>query len=239
MGKTTKIFKLNTNAGSGHQYPCRTCGLETQHAVIVCYSESGSQDCGRGHTVDWYQDNQIIQCLGCQEISFRRSSTNSEDYEPDYETGDLYHNETVTFYPGRVLGSKVIDHWVLPWAIAQVYREARAAVENELFIIGGIAIRSLLESICLDVKAEGRNLAKKIDNLHARSLVTQEGIDTLHKIRLLGNMAAHSGQPHSKDQLMLALEVVEHILVGTYIIPARAKEMFKDLSVVNKLPAPE
>lgn len=239
MGGTTKEFKLQTIAESGHKYPCRKCGLETKHDIIVCYTENGDNDCGGGNSVQWTEHNQIIQCLGCEDISFRKCSTNSEEYEQDYELAAPYYIETVTFYPGRVLGSKVLDHWVLPWTIGQIYKESRAAVENELFIIGGIAIRSLLESICLDVKAEGRNLARKIDDLHARSLVTQEGVETLHKIRLLGNLAAHSAKTHSKDQLMLALEVVEHILIGTYIIPARAKEIFKNLDVVKKLPAPE
>jgi hypothetical protein len=239
MGQITKVFKLTVETDNSEKFPCKKCSIETKHKIVACLEENGSEDCGGGHSVDWSEENQIIQCLGCEEVSFRVCSTNSEDYDHDYETNGTYYNRTITYYPGRVLGSKVIDHWLLPWGIGQIYKEARTAVENELFIIGGIAIRALLESICSDVKAKGRNLELKINDLHERSLVTKEGVETLHKIRLLGNRAAHRALAHSKDQLLLALEVIEHILIGTYIIPERAKAIFKNLDVVKKLPPPE
>ncbi|UZJ58247.1 DUF4145 domain-containing protein [Pseudomonas sp. KU26590] len=238
MSDVTKEFELQTDKLLAHNYPCRKCGLETKHQTVSRYTERGAQYYG-GHHIDWAESNEIIQCLGCEEVSFRKCSTNSESLDYNYKTGQPYYVETVAFYPGRALGSKVIDHWLLPWSIGEVYKEARTAIENELFIIGGIAIRSLLESICSDVEAKGRNLAKKIDDLHARSLVTKEGVETLHKIRLLGNLSAHAAKRHTKDQLMLALEVVEHILIGTYIIPARAKDTFKGLDEVKKLLAPD
>lgn len=239
MGQITRVFKLALETDSAQEFPCKRCCIETKHKVVACLTERGSEDCGGGNSVDWNEESQIIQCLGCEEVSFRVCSTNSEDYDFDDETNTQYHNRTITYYPGRVTGSKVIDHWLLPWGISGIYKEARSAVENELFIISGIAIRALLESICSDVEAKGDNLSQKIDDLHARSLVTKEGVETLHKIRLLGNRAAHTAKAHSKDQLLLALEVIEHILIGTYIIPERAKSIFKNIDVVKKLPPPE
>lgn len=103
------------------------------------------------------------------------------------------------------------------------------AVENELLIIAGIAIRAPLEAICKEVKAVGSNLSKKIDDLNVKSLVTKEGVETLHKVRILGNRSAHESEAHSQDQLLLALEIVEHILVGTYIIPFKVQATFKEL----------
>lgn len=235
MGKVTKKFKFAAVSADQQKFPCRKCSIETNHKVIACYNERGSEDCGGGHSVDWSDDHQIIQCLGCEEISFRTCSTNSEDYDHDYDTQERFYVESVTYYPGRVIGSKVIDHWLLPSGIGEIYKESRRAVENELFIIAGIAIRVLLESICTDVKAKGRNLALKIDDLHAKSLVTKEGVETLHRIRLLGNRAAHDAHAHSKDQLLLALEVIEHILIGTYLIPERAKRVFKNLDAKQGL----
>lgn len=239
MGQITKTFTLTVATDNDQKFPCKKCSLETKHKVVACLEENGSEDCGGGNSVDWSEEHQIIQCLGCEEISFRVCSTNSEDYDFDDETNTQYLCRTITYYPGRVPGSKVIDHWLLPWGISGIYKEARSAVENELFIIGGIAIRALLESICSDVEAKGDNLAQKINDLHARSLVTKEGVETLHKIRLLGNQAAHTAKAHSKDQLLLALEVIEHILIGTYIIPERAKKIFKNVDGVKKLPPPD
>lgn len=121
--------------------------------------------------------------------------------------------------------------------IGEIYQEARSALDSDLLIISGIGIRAILDTICSDVKAKGRNLEQKINDLHERSLVTKEGVQTLHQIRVLGNNAAHRGTAHSKSQLLLALEVIEHILIGTYIIPYRAKKVFKHIEL-KKIAAP-
>lgn len=211
------------------QFPCRNCSRATNHKIISNYIERGSEDYGH-NTYDWRVEKQIVQCLGCEDVSFRVSSTNSEDYEHDDE-GLMYNPPTIKFYPGRTAGSRIEEHWFLPNRISQIYSEARAAVEGELLIIAGIAIRALLEAICKEVKATGKDLYKKIDDLHVKSLVTKEGVETLHKVRVLGNRAAHESEAHSQGQLILALEVVEHILVGTYIIPAKVKTVFKSLEI--------
>ncbi|WP_460410398.1 MULTISPECIES: DUF4145 domain-containing protein [unclassified Pseudomonas] len=197
--------------------------------MISNYIERGSEE--HGHNMyDWRIEKQIVQCLGCEDVSFRVSSTNSEDYEHDDE-GLMYNPPAVKYYPGRTAGSRIEEYWLLPNRISQIYSEARSAVEGELLIIAGIAIRALLEAICTEVKAAGRDLYKKIDDLHVKSLVTKEGVETLQKVRVLGNRAAHESEAHSQSQLILALEVVEHILVGAYIIPAKVKTTFKNLEV--------
>lgn len=227
MVKRTVAHELFDN-NPNDQFPCRQCCRETNHKIVSNYIERGSEDHGH-NSYDWRIEKQIVQCLGCEDVSFRVSSTNSEEYDYDDAGVQCYYPETVKYYPGRTAGSRIEEPWYLPIRIGQIYSEARLAVEGELLIIAGIAIRALLEAICIEVKVVGRNLYKKIDDLHVRSLVTKEGVETLHKVRILGNRAAHESEAHTQDQLLLALEVVEHILVGTYIIPLKAKEVFKGL----------
>ena len=227
MAPVTKNFELTMDHPT-EKFPCKKCCLKSNHSVVATYTERGTEDCGGGNTFDWTVCNQIIQCLGCEDISFRVESSNSEEWDHD-PCGEPYWIATVTYYPGRVVGSKIIDHISLPLDIDDIYQEARIALDNDLLILSGIGIRAILDTICSDVKAKGRNLEHKIDDLHARSLVTQEGVQTLHKIRVLGNDAAHRGKAPSKRQLLLALEVIEHILVGTYIIPYQAKKVFKNI----------
>jgi hypothetical protein len=38
----------------------------------------------------------------------------------------------------------------------------------------------------------------------------------LHKLRVLGNEAAHEGSPHAMDQLKLGIEVAENMLEGAH-----------------------
>jgi len=225
MGKIEKSYSLETSVAGKHKFVCRECSRETVHVIIAAYTENGSEDCGGGNSVDWQKTDQIIQCQGCESVSFRVTSTNSEDY--DWEPEGMYLNETVTYYPGRSAGLKAIDSYLLPQGVQDIYKETVLAIENEQSILAGIGIRALIETICKDLNAEGNNLHDKINSLREKAIVTPEGVVTLHKLRVLGNGAAHEVKKHTNKQLSLALQIIEHMLDGTYIIPNKVSEAFK------------
>lgn len=224
MGEITQAYKLITDDESKYRLYCKECSGLTIHSIVSSFNESGSEDCGGGQSVDWNCKNQTIQCLGCQTVSFRSVSTFSEDIEYDHDC--TYHPETIKYYPSRVEGVKSLESHLLPYTIQQIYKETVLSLENDQFILAGIGIRAIVETICKDLEAEGRDLHKKINALKERSIVTQEGADTLHKLRVLGNSAAHEVKAHNSQQLELALQIIEHMLERTYIIPARVESVF-------------
>lgn len=225
MGKVTRKFSLEEIKEEQHKFICKECSRETTHKIVASYLERGSEDCGRDQSVDWNERNQIIQCLGCETVSFRVAGTCSENYEHDCD-GDMYYNETVKYYPGRSEGLKAINSYLLPPNVQSIYQETILAIENEQNVLAGIGVRALIETICKDLSAEGKDLYNKINSLE-KSIVTKEGVDTLHKLRVLGNDAAHEVKKHNKQQLSLAIQIIEHMLDGTYIIPHKVSEVFK------------
>jgi len=225
MKNVDKSYSLETAVSGKHRFICRECSKETVHVIVAAYKEQGSEECGGGNTFDWQNVSQIIQCQGCESVSFRVSASNSEDYDGGPE--GISYNENVTYYPGRSAGLKAIDSYLLPSVVQSIYQETVLAIENEQSILAGIGIRALIESICKDLNAEGSNLHDKINSLHDKAIVTTEGVATLHKLRVLGNDAAHEVKKHTKQQLSLALQIIEHMLDGTYIIPNKVSDAFK------------
>ena len=97
MGEITKKFVLSHSDDGKHRLACKECSRETLHSIVCSFDESGSEDCGGGNSVDWHCKNQIIQCLGCETVSFRTVSTFSEDVEYDHDGGS-YRPETIKYY---------------------------------------------------------------------------------------------------------------------------------------------
>jgi len=64
--------------------------------------------------------------------------------------------------------------------------------------------------------------------LRDQSIVTPEGAEILHKLRVLGNQAAHEVKAHNSKQLGLAMKIIKHMLEGTYIIPDQVRSAFPD-----------
>lgn len=75
--------------------------------------------------------------------------------------------------------------------------------------------------------AAGKDLFEKINGLVVAGVLTKDGADILHKLRVLGNKAAHEVKAHSATELNLATDVVEHLLKAVYILPFHAKRTFK------------
>jgi len=226
MDTISKTFTLKNGDDKKQRIVCRECCRETLHSIISTYSEKGSEDCENGNYVDWNCDNQIIQCLGCESVSFRTVSTFSEDM--DFDKNGPFYPKTIKYYPGRAEGLKSIDSYLLPDSIQLIYKETTLAIESGQFILAGIGIRAIVETICKDLNAEGQDLFKKIDSLKAKFIITPDDATILHKLRVLGNDATHEVKAHDSKQLELAINIIVHMLDGAYIIPARVKDAFTD-----------
>jgi hypothetical protein len=135
-------------------------------------------------------------------------------------------NESVALYPVRTNGREPLAH-LLPMKVQRIYTESLRALNNEQPVLAGIGIRALVETICKDKAASGNNLEQRINALVMLGVLTPHGRDILHKIRTLGNQAAHEVKPHRPEQLELAIDVCEHILQGVYVYPHQAQAMLE------------
>ncbi len=221
MGSSTKTVDINKLHGEECRVSCGNCSTETRHKVLQSVDVSVRENFrGEFH---YGADNsyQIVQCQGCDSISFRKTHMNSEDYYHDLETGEQFFETAIDVYPSRVAGRhKLRQVSVLPRQVFKIYDETHAALCSKQPILAGIGIRALVEAVCNEKQAAGKNLEQKIDALASLGILTKSGAEMLHSTRLLGNAAAHEVKPHSEEVLSLAMDVVEHLLTDVYILPA-------------------
>ena len=210
--------------------PCGECNKSTKHKVLASIDLSGREETEETLIYGWDNEYQIIQCQGCETIMFRRSHMNSEDMEhvagpagwdADYVTFEDYYPNPEKSRTG------LSDDHLLPEKLQRIYAETLSALNGNNSILSGIGLRAIIETVCKDQSASGKNLLAKIDNLVDQNVLTKEGADILHKLRVLGNDSTHEVKPHSSVQLGLAFDVLEHLLQGVYILPYHAKRKFK------------
>lgn len=203
--------------GKEIQLPCLRCDTETYHKVLKSIDEVEQGDWGA-----YGESHQIVACLGCRTVSFRKEwGTDAivgvdDDGKPEYESNE-------ELYPSRVAGRKRIDHaYELPSGMRQVYEETHKAVCGKQPILAGIGIRAIVETVCKDKEAKGNSLQAKIDGLVELGVLTKEGAEILHQTRLYGNDSAHEANPISERNLGLLMDIAENLLVNVYVLPKRA-----------------
>lgn len=225
MSQDEVIIEMNKSQNQECRLPCGNCLVATRHKVLQSVDVSGDAWGGEYLWTDLYQ---IVQCQGCDMISFKKEHSNSEDFEYDEETGETYHPKKIDIYPSRVAGRhKLRQSHFLPLEVSRIYNETHSALCNKQPVLAGIGIRALVETVCKEKQATGHNLEAKIDSLVTIGVLTKNGAETLHSMRILGNVAAHEVKPHSEETLNLAMDVVEHLLNDVYIIPAATKNLPK------------
>jgi len=93
--------------------------------------------------------------------------------------------------------------------------------------LGTIGIRAVVEAVCNEKKAAGKNLEDKIESLIEGGWLSPTQAQFLNKSRVLGNLAAHEIKPPSASTLQIALNIIENLLQTVYILPKAAESMEK------------
>lgn len=187
---------------------CSSCNSETTHTKHTCVSTEYVDDENKYSREDIFY---TIQCLGCKTISFCHIVEEDGNY-------------IQTLYPSRIAGQKELDDsHLLPHGIYKIYRETHASINNSLYVLAGIGIRAIIEAICKDKNVPGNNLEVKISKMKELGFTTSSGETILHNLRFLGNKAANEIKAHNLTELRVALEVIDHLLLGVYILPIKTK----------------
>lgn len=214
---------LNKTQDEERWLTCLKCDDDTSHKVLVSVNVTEE-----GDPFNFYTGYEVVQCQGCKTISFRKNWKTDDDIGYDPFTGKEFLVDHEEVYPGRIAGRpKLKDYEHLPKQIIGIYNETHIALCNKLSVLAGVGIRALIEAVCKDKSAKGSKLEEKIADLVAMGVLTKEGADILHRLRVMGNQAAHEATPHSATDLNTAFDVVEHLLKGVYILPPKAKKLPK------------
>ncbi|CAN7659756.1 DUF4145 domain-containing protein [Variovorax paradoxus] len=224
-------LKIGEKIGEVRILPCMRCVGETRHTVRAAADVHGEVERQDGDFY-WVVNNQLLECGGCGQITYRRAESDSDGQGPDDGEWD-----DSKLYPPRVSGRKALpESWMLEPKVRQIYKETANAIAAGSPILAGIGLRAILETVCQQKSAAGRNLLDKIDDLVTKQVLTPNGAAVLHQIRTLGNNSAHEVQPHSDKQLALAMDVIEHLLEDVYIINAKAARILPQVPM--RAPAP-
>lgn len=200
--------------GKKDRLSCRRCDHPTWHVVIASADEYSYPEDESEALISGYETHyQIVQCLGCDEVSFCKRH---------WEQADQW--EWVDVFPPRLAGRKPLRRIkLLPSQVGHIYRETHAALVSEQPILAAVGLRALVEAVCKEKKAGGVTLRDRIDDLVAKGILTSAGAAILHRTRFLGNRAAHEATPASKQVLSAAMDVVEHLLESVYLLERLAE----------------
>lgn len=204
---------------------CVTCRQETHHVVVCSAHEEDyypdvqdDEYCG-GTVVK--TDHQIVKCLGCHTLGFRRVAEEDQDG----------HISVAQFPPPSPDVEFLRENWRLPRDVYRIHRETLTALTHQCRTLAGVGIRLLIELVCKEEGVKGRNLAERIDALAEKGVIAKASARVLHLLRDLGNEAAHDAKAYPLEQLVLAMDIVQTMLKNVYLHPHQAAALARKVEV--------
>ncbi|KQO33213.1 hypothetical protein ASF10_19255 [Flavobacterium sp. Leaf82] len=159
----------------------------------------------------------VIQCMGCENISFMKIYGDISMVDYDQEgNAEYYYDETI--YPYYLeKGNELKSLYHLPPTIKIIYEETINAFKANSYILTAGGLRAIIEAICNHLKIKNDNLEKRIDALQNKGFITSNEAKRIHSIRFLGNDALHEIAKPQKQHLYILLEIVNHLLANLFI----------------------
>jgi hypothetical protein len=192
--------------------PCRRCKTKTLH-IDLCKSEDNGD-----REYSFYSCYAVIQCLGCEKKSFRYSW---KDIEQAYQISEDEWEvpEGIECYPQYDPSHVDLEEvYIVPKLVRSIYQESVTAVQAQALTLAGLGLRGTIEAICNDKNISGRNLESRITKMANLGIISRSDADRLHAIRFLGNDAAHDIKKPEKDQISVALKIINHLIQSVYIL---------------------
>lgn len=246
MGKIAEEMGFNKTKDEKVKAYCSTCIQETNHLVLQSVDCNGYEVVGyyqkMPETIDWSNNYQIIQCCGCDTISFRHRnwcSENQGQIGPDmWDDGS-----SSQLYPHRSNATRSIhEYYSVPSGLRRIYCEAIECFNGKMPTLCAAGLRAIIEGVCADQKiTDGpvkinnkdgptaiqrkKTLQGKIAGLGEKGILSQQYAEILHEHRFLGNDAVHDLSKPSFDELVLAIDIVEHMLESLYEVPQKADDL--------------
>jgi len=188
----------------GHCGNQKTWELHEPHATEKQHPSGNSE-------VSVYKVYSTLMCSTCSQPTLRQ--TNMLYFEVDTE---LVEASTETLYP-----IEMAQLSNLPEAIERKYKAAlkvRYIEPNACAVLIG----RTLEAICNHEKAQGKDLAHKLDYLASTGRIPQTLAQMAHQARQFRNLGAHDDEDEvTETDVPMIIDFAEAILEYLYVAPAK------------------
>lgn len=196
------------------KYFCSNCKGKRNHKILFEEKRHGDEDF---HAFFWVNEYKVIECCGCENISFFKLYGDSSMICQDIhgQTEYYYDEEIFPYYLNK--GFELQNLYYFPKPISHIYKETINAFKvNSLLLTAG-GFRAIIEALCNHLKIKKGNLEERINLLHSKGHLTLSESKRLHSIRFLGNDALHEIAIPKKEQLDILLEIINHLLANLFI----------------------
>ncbi len=191
---------------------CNSCLQETTHQLIATKENFLS---GQNQPDMWWSfTNDMLECCGCHAISLRVTERCSEA-----------DGKRFTIWPPRVNRREPSWMYELPAPLTRLLQEVYIACAADARALAAMGLRAVIDEVAKDKVGDLGSFHDKLDGLVVGEFISSYQRQILDAALETGHAATHRAFCPPPDLLESLLDITEHLLQGTYILPEVAKKL--------------
>lgn len=196
------------------KYFCQACNGLRNHNQLYEKKIPGAEE---DYNFQWINKYQVIECAGCENISFLKTYGDNFMMRQD-ENGEMEYYEKDDIYPPYLkIGEELKSIQQIPETIRNLYKETINAFKVDSLLLAAGGFRAIIEAICNHLKIQKANLETRINLLFEGGHLTKSESRRLHSVRFLGNNALHEIETPKPEQLDILIRIINHLLSNLFI----------------------
>ncbi|MEZ7195377.1 DUF4145 domain-containing protein [Pseudodesulfovibrio karagichevae] len=207
---------------------CENCGGDRNSIIRGKFKVTGSDD-----VISWQDTYSIVQCQGCEGVSFRHELWFSEwdDYDYDPVTGEtiMIPGIKVTTWPPP--SSHDAPEWLYSLSddvLRSIFEEVYSSLNSGNLILAMIGTRTLLDwTMAHAVGDVSGGFEGKVKAMIKAGKLGADEKDTVLTLTDVGSASAHRGFKPKMETVETVLSAIEAMVYREYILPAAAAEVKK------------
>lgn len=227
-----KELNMSSSEEVLHLY-CDKCMRETRHSILASVKQSGSSSEFEKLGVYGEYQHQILQCRGCEYVTYRTISWFAEAQYDDYHT---VHEENR--YPSPVNHQKPAWFNQLNEVLQSILDEMYTAIQHDLRYLAAVGARTALDIVIVDKIGDSGTFTQKIENLEKSEFISKEEAELITVVVEAGSASAHRGYFPDKKHLISMIEILESILYKFYVQDSDKKRLLSVARNIRKVVPP-
>ncbi len=205
---------------------CEHCEGERKHEVCAEYKNSWSSE---EHDISGGSTNYILKCGGCEHLSFRSESWNSEEFGLDGPEIE------VRVYP-KSSAQRAAPSWLeefdlstdaLENSLEAQLREVYTAFDQKSFWICVMGVRAVIETLMVSNIGDQGSFSKNLSEFSKRGFIGEPQRLALEQAIDVGSAAIHRGTQASESKALQAIQIAENVIESVMIQPKREERLKK------------
>ncbi len=220
MVATTKICKSD----------CNICHTQTRHDILYEKSDRGTDtdEDNDNFSIDWKITWQVIQCRGCESISMKRESRDSESVD---ERG--YEQVSTTYLPPRIF--RKYPAWLknnvfgrtCPDEVKKLMDELYISLQNDCCASATMFVRAIFEHTMIDEVGDKGTFSKNLNEFENSGFIGKKHREVVSSMLEAGHASSHRAFIPIKEDIVTLVDILEGILEVVYVQVPKAHDLEK------------